>query len=784
MTTIQSKPQFSFNEMLRFTRTNFDLEGDISELNSERDQNFLISDAAGERYIIKVSNSQEDFKTLAFQNAALLTIQANDPELPIPSILPNVNGEIVSFITDKTQMRYFVRLMTYLPGISLAEFENRPPQLLYGVGALLGRLDKSLVTFWHPNARRYLPWSILETSEVLKRYQSSILDLEKRSLVDHFLLQFETFVQPELCKLRHGVIHNDGNDHNILVKVLPDTNLAITGLLDFGDMLSAPYANEPAVAAAYQMMAAADPIQAAATLITGYHSEFSLLESEIDLLYYLIAIRVATSVTLTAFQKQQLPENDYLAVHEEQAWNLLQTLIVLEPTTVTEIFAEACDSKMRPTKLSNDEIIRERRIHLGRNLSISYSRPLNIVRGFRQYLYDAEGKAYLDGVNNVAHVGHCHPRVVRAGQRQMAILNTNTRYLNEGLVQYAERLCATLPDPLSVVYFVCTGSEANELALRLAKAHTGNDSFVVIDGAYHGNSGSLIEISPYKFSGPGGQGKPEHVYVLDLPDQYRGTHAGLGSEVGMKYAKQAQQILQAMKSSGHLVAAFIGESLLGCGGQIVLPEGYLKLVYQIIRASGGVCIADEVQVGFGRIGSHFWGFETQHVVPDIVTMGKPIGNGHPLAAVVTTPEIARSFDNGMEYFNTFGGNPVSCAIGMAVLDVIEDENLQAKAKSVGAYLMKGLQELKRRYEIIGDVRGLGLFIGVEFVRNTHKLIPAAEEASMVTNALRDRGILLSTDGPDHNVLKIKPPMVFNQNNADQLVDTLDSVLAKLPAQKS
>src|SRR5581483_5641966 len=299
---------------------------------------------------------------------------------------------------------------------------------------------------------------------------------------------------------------------------------------------------------------------------------------------------------------------------------------------------------------------------------------------------------------------------------------------------------------------------------------------IVLDAAYHGNTTALVEISPYKYEGPGGMGAPPYVHKALMPDDYRGAFKRSDPEAGRKYARAVQELIQQAEERQTPIAAFIGESLLGCGGQIVLPDHYLEEVYTYVRAAGGVCIADEVQVGFGRVGTHFWGFETQGVTPDIVTMGKPIGNGHPLAAVVTTPEIAASFDNGMEYFNTFGGNPVSCAIGLAVLDVIEDEQLQTHAHHVGNHLLKGLRGLMERHSVIGDVRGLGLFVGIELVQDRETLAPAAAQATYIANRMRERGILLSTDGPFHNVLKIKPPLVFSAENADALVTTLDQIL--------
>jgi 4-aminobutyrate aminotransferase-like enzyme len=442
------------------------------------------------------------------------------------------------------------------------------------------------------------------------------------------------------------------------------------------------------------------------------------------------------------------------------------------------LIARIPDELLPADEMREDQILALREKHLGKNLSLSYKKPLHIVRGWRQYLYDENGRAYLDAVNNVPHVGHCHPRVVAAGQAQMAVLNTNTRYLHENLARYAERLCAMLPEPLRVCFVVCSGSEANELALRLARAHTKSKETVVVDSGYHGNTTSLIEISSYKFDGPGGAGAPPHVHKVPMPDVYRGLYKKNDHHAGEKYAQPVAEAIRRIKQRGSKVSAFICESILSCGGQIVLPENYLKEVYRHVRDAGGVCIADEVQTGFGRAGSHFWAFETQGVVPDIVTLGKPIGNGHPLGAVVTTPEIAASFANGMEYFNTFGGNPVSCAIGLAVLDVIQEEKLQINALKVGAHLMDGLRQLMDKHPLIGDVRGLGLFIGVELVLNRETLEPAAEQASYIANRMKECGILLSTDGPLHNVLKIKPPLVFSEADADFLVATLDKILTE------
>ena len=306
--------------------------------------------------------------------------------------------------------------------------------------------------------------------------------------------------------------------------------------------------------------------------------------------------------------------------------------------------------------INRTETLEARRRLLGKNLSIAYQNPVKIVRGSMQYLYDDEGREYLDAYNNVAHVGHCQPRVVKAGQDQMAALNTNTRYLSDLINQFAERLISTLPTPLNVCFFVNSGSEANELALRLARAHTNADDLIVLDHAYHGNTSTLIDISPYKHDGTGGSGAPSWVHTVPLPDLYRGLYRADNPKAAEKYREHVVAVIEQLRA--RRLCGFIAESLPSVGGQIVLPANYLPAVYQAVRAAGGICIADEVQTGYGRIGTHFWGFEKYGVIPDIVVLGKPIGNGHPIGAVITTTEIAESFANGMEFFSTFGGNNV------------------------------------------------------------------------------------------------------------------------------
>ncbi|MNX20948.1 Acetylornithine/acetyl-lysine aminotransferase [compost metagenome] len=458
---------------------------------------------------------------------------------------------------------------------------------------------------------------------------------------------------------------------------------------------------------------------------------------------------------------------------------MLYKLIKINPIKAQDAFRKACGFDGLINDDDYSELLEIRKQKIGRNLSIGYKDKLKIVKGALQYLYDDKGRTFVDCVNNPSHVGHCHPVVVRKMQKQIATLNTNTRYLNDAITEYAKKLTATLPDKLSVCYFVNSGSEANDLAIRMSRHFTKQKDIIVLDHAYHGTSTVAMEMSPYKFDSKGGSGQMPWIHKAINPDLYRGPYKYGDTEAGEKYAADVQRIIEDLKKEDKAPAVFICETLLGVGGQIPLPENYLKTVYEYVRAAGGVCIADEVQVGFGRIGDHFWGFELQDVVPDIVVLGKPIGNGHPLAAVIVTEEIAEAFNNGLEYFNTFGGNPVSMTTGLAVLDVIKEEEMQQHALETGNYLMNALKGLMNKYPIISDVRGHGLFIGAEMVKDRTTMEPAIPEIDIVVEKLKAKGYLLSTDGPLHNVLKIKPPMPFNKQNADEMVQLLDIALSEL-----
>jgi 4-aminobutyrate aminotransferase-like enzyme len=613
-----------------------------------------------------------------------------------------------------------------------------------------------------------------------------IADIGWRALVTSELEKLEHRLAGTLPSLRRSIIHNDANDYNVLVDALSDraTEFRVSGVIDFGDMIHSATIADLAVAIAYAVLDKPDPLSAASFLVRGYQSASVIAPEELSVLFDLVKLRLCLSVAVAIDQQRQRPGDEYLGISQDAIRRTLPKLIALPEDAVNTAFLPAVSREQSPRFGAPSRApSRSHRPHIGPNLRVSYRRPLTIVRGAMQYLYDAEGRQYLDAYNNVPHVGHCHPRVVEAATRQLNLLNTNTRYLHPLLEQFAEALSATLPPPLRVCYFVNSGSEANELALRLAQAHTGRQDVIVLESAYHGITTTLIDISPYKFNGPGGAPKKPWVHVAPLPDLYRGRYREDASSAGRKYADDVGGIVEELRAAGRGVGAFIAESAPSVAGQILLPAGYLERAYAHVRNAGGVCIADEVQTAYGRIGTHFYAFEPQNVVPDIVVLGKPIGNGYPLGAVVTSEEIAATFDRGMEFFSTFGGSTVACAVGMAVLDVVRSEGLQEHARATGQRLLASLRGLQARHELIGDVRGSGFYIGVELVTDRQDRTAATAEADEIVNRLREDGILIGTDGPHHNVLKIRPPMPFDDANGDLLVAALDRALATLPASR-
>ncbi len=996
--------KFSNSTLQDYLKKNYGLNAEVTALPGELDFNFFVRSDNGSSYILKIANLKEQRVNLELQNAVMNHLAQKNLGVHVSKLVPALDGKEILEITDVDGHSRLVRLLTWVDGRVFAEANPHSSALLEHLGEMCGSLSLSMTGFDHPAAHRFMKWDPSQGGWIkphLGRFAG-----EQKDLVDYFYGLFEKRALPVMPLLRQSVNYNDANDYNVLVSLdLKDPH--VPGVIDFGDVVYTHTINELAVAIAYAMMGKADPLEAACSIVRGYNRTFRITEGELSALFALASMRLIISVICSELNRAEYPENIYLQISDQPAWDLLRKLRTTSPDLACYAFRDACGltpcpssnifvdyapsakaispvklspstpwldlsvgsldfgtidslldspgldqainllmteakstvaigrydearafyttdafasqgndapawrtvhtgmdfftapgtevfavldgmvhsfanntadrdygpcvvlehrvsndlvfftlyghlstdslsglalgkaihkgdtigrvgtlhenghwpphlhfqvildmlgkqgdfpgvafahqrelwksispdpwllltgkSSPPPVALTKDEIVTYREEHLGKNMSISYRDPIKVVRGNGAYLLDDAGRRYLDTVNNVAHVGHEHPRVVRAGQRQMAVLNTNTRYLHENIVKFTKALLATMPDKLSVAFIVNSGSEANELALRLAKTYTGQKDMIVSEVGYHGNTNACVEISSYKFDGPGGTGATPHIHVVPIPDVYRGRYRSDKPDAGTRYASHVNEAVNEIKKQGRKPAALILESVISCGGQVELPSNFLKESYAHVRSAGGVCIADEVQTGCGRAGDFFWAFQQHEVVPDIVTIGKPIGNGHPLGAVVTTQEIANAFRNGMEYFNTFGGNPVSCAIGSEVLNVILEEGLMQNAKVVGGYLKDGLRNLMGEVECIGDVRGPGLFIGVELVKDRITREPATEEAAYFANRMRDKGILMSTDGPFNNVLKIKPPMVFSTSHADFLLDSMARV---------
>ncbi|MEA3478738.1 MAG: aminotransferase class III-fold pyridoxal phosphate-dependent enzyme [Bacteroidota bacterium] len=740
---------------------------DIKKLFGYANVNYEVRTKEG-RYVLKQYHEKEDLIAILLAENKVLNLLSNQLPGGFQEPVKTKDGaEFFSLKSDNTNLIF--RLLRFLEGELLADVEHTP-ELFESSGRFLAEMDNVLLLHRDPTieARQY-EWDILQI-DMTRDLASYIQNPSDRKLVEYYYQQYHQFVRPLLPGMRKSIIHSDANDLNIIVK-----DNQVSGLIDFGDVVHSLLPDELAIAITYSILWKEDPLQWALPIIKGYCDVLPLTSEEVDILYYLIAARLCIMVSKSAQGKVLEPENEYLSISEKPAWDLLHKWIAINPVKAKQVFREAAALPGHPVADISDDL-RKRWLHVSKSLSVSYQEPIKMGKAAFQYMYDRHGHTYLDARNNIPHVGHCHPQVTAASQKMMHTLNTNTRYIYDELNDYAECLLAKFPDPLNKVFFVNSGSAASDLALRLAFAHTAKEKIVVMEHGYHGNTSLAIDISHYKYDGKGGKGQGENIIMAPLPDTYRGQFQTDDGSAGKSYA---MQLIDMMQEHDDNIAAFIAEPIIGCAGQIPLPEAYLNEIYPFIRKQGGVCISDEVQTGFGRLGEVFWGFELFDVVPDIVILGKPIGNGHPMAAVVTTDEISDSFDKGMEFFSSFGGNPVSCAIGMAVLNVIEEEKLQQNALNVGNYLRKELNELKNNHPCIGDVRGNGLFLGIEFVNDPETKDPATELTGLISNELKNRFVMVGTDGPFENVLKIKPPLCFTRENADQLVEALDATLSIL-----
>ena len=708
------------------------------------------------QYILKQYPNNSLFESrVLFENKVLDHLTRNG-SVPCPELIKTKKGDKLV-----RNQKFLFRLQTYLTGTFLAEAQLSHA-LLESIGRMLGTMDRLLVDIHGPYPLFDEDWDLKHALRT-ERLLNLVSRTEDRRLVSYFLHQFKAEVLPRQYDLPQQLIYADANEWNLLTEANK-----ITGIIDFGDMCYSWRINELAIGLAYALMFSDSPLEDAVPMIRGYDQAYPLTETELDVLYYLIAGRLTISVCWSAKNKIDQPDNEYLSISEERAWKLLHRWIRINPELARKSFRKAIGMQV-DSNIDINSLRAQRNKFLSQSYSLSYESPIPMVRAALQYMYDADGNTYLDAYNNIMLVGHAHPMVLEAGMSTYARLNTNTRYLYDELPEYAEKLLSFFPSSLCRVFFVNSGSAAADLALRMAYHHTGKSKCVALEEGYHGNTVATIAVSPYKTKKTK---KPDSTVEIELPNA-NNLDLKSGQDPGSYFAKRAIETIQ---DKAEDIAAFIAEPIVGCGGQVPLPPGYLKKIYPAIRDIGGVCISDEVQVGFGRLGKVFWGFEMQEVVPDIVILGKPMANGHPIGAVVTTSAIAESFESGPEFFSSFGGNPVSCAIGSAVLDVIREEGLQQHALKVGSYFKDSLLKLQKEYPVIADVRGEGLFLGIEIATVNGK--PDGPRAIQIANLMKAEGILVSTDGPVNQVIKIKPPLCFSIQNVDEFVRAFHYCLKK------
>lgn len=984
----------------------WDITAGLSRLDGEYDLNFLAEGHDGQGYILKAMRPGCEPWLVEVQILALEHIATEQPDLPCPRVIRTPSGSAMLELPDDNGDLRLVWLQNRLPGRCYAKTEPKTLELIHEIGHVLGLSSDALKNFRHDGLERDFKWDLMQAGWIAKELDC-VTDPSRRAILSEVASGFSE-IEPSLANLPKQAIHNDANDYNILVAGELNDPRKVSGLIDLGDMCTAPRICDLAIAGAYIVLDHTKPEQALAALVAGYHAANPLTPAEVDLIWPLLRARLAVSVVNSTLMAADNPDDPYVVISQAPAWRFLENhaihqglltaqlraacglpvvdgadrvlayldtergnfaplmgtdlantpmgslsvenstwpqnpfhmsleeaarvgeefgtdlwlgyyheprLIYAEPAfrkgpykassrrTVhlavdgfapaeTPLYAplqgevfvvenrnnhldyggviilrhktpdndsfytlyghlnpECCDrltpgdiiekgsefcrlgnanqnggwaphvhfqlalttegietdwpgvadpdemvlwqaicpnpaallnlpdDKVMYQPTNKDEVLAGRKAHFGGNLSLTYSDPVMLVRGWKHHLFDEWGRPYLDAYNNVPHVGHAHPRIQAVAADQLKRMNSNTRYLHPAQTAFADKVLSKLPDSFEVCFFVNSGTEANELALRLARAHTGAKGMVTPDHGYHGNTTGVIDVSAYKFNAKGGSGQADWVELVEVADDYRGSFKRDDASRAEKFADLVEPAIEALQNKGHGVAGFIAETFPSVGGQIIPPKGYLSSVYEKIRAAGGVCIADEVQTGLGRLGDFYFGFEHQEALPDIVVMGKPIGNGHPLGVLVTTKAIADSFAQGPEFFSTFGGSTLSCRIGKEVLDIVDDEDLQGNARQMGALLIDGLRTLEQKYDCVGDVRGMGLFLGLELINPDGS--EATQISSYVKNRMRDYRILIGSEGPKDNILKIRPPLTIDDEGVEMILTALDKVLSEI-----
>ncbi len=769
--TTMNPPKVPEAVLQRFAAERYGLTGAWSALEGERDQNFRVRTAEGVPFVFKLCHPAEGVEVLVCQAEALEHIARVDPALPVPRLRRSLGGEALPELTHEGQ-GYPVMLLSYLPGEVIGERVLTPGQLR-AMGAMLARLGGAMRGFVSgAPANRHLLWDTRLAGDLEGEIPQ--LPVEDQALAADVMARHRAVSRPALDRVRAQIIHGDVHPFNALIG-----DGAISGIIDFGDLVHGSLVQDLANAVADFLFPGRDLEAVIMDMIKGYVSVTPLEEAEADLILDMIEVRLMMTPLIAAAKAAAgIVSHGSLTLFNTRSVPLIRELRALGRERLQNAVRRAANfpPKVGPRDEGLAETFARRRAVMGNKPYVFYDPPIHMVRGEGVWLTDTAGRRYLDCYNNVPHVGHSHPYVVEAIARQARKLNTNTRYLTDQSIDYAERLGALAGDGLSAVVFVNSGSEANDLAWRMAKAWTGHSGGMAMEFAYHGVSEAIDAFSP---SNSPGVWQAPHIRLLPPPDDYRGPWRRGEDGLAERYAALADPLIADLDRAGFGLAAFMVDSAFMTNGILDVAPGYLQAVVAAVRAAGGLFIADEVQSGFGRMGTQFWGHRHHGVVPDFITIGKPAGNGHPIGAVVTRPEILDHFTSLGPFFSTFGGNNVACAAGLAVLDVIEDEGLVGNSLTTGDYLRGRLRGLMGGQAIIGDVRGVGLAIGVELVRDRVTLEPAGAEVKRLTGLLRDEGVLIGGEGVHGNVLKIRPPVAFRSEHADILVQALERALGRL-----
>ncbi|HET7356480.1 MAG TPA: aminotransferase class III-fold pyridoxal phosphate-dependent enzyme [Nocardioidaceae bacterium] len=729
------------------------ITGRLTPVHGERDLNFRVDSPAG-RYLLKVHNPADGEPALDLQTAALAHIRAVAPELPVPAVVPTVEGRPWLEMAGRDGRRSLARVMTWLDGRH-PEPHELDEQQLRDWGSTAARLGWALRGFVHPAAAYPIAWDIRRLPQL--RAWLPAVDPARRPAVEAVLDRFDRRVVPELRGLRAQVVHNDLAPTNVLV----DDALAVTGITDFGDMTHTALVCDLAVAAADLLDARRDGLDVAPEVVAGYHAVTPLEPGELALVADLMAGRYAAAVLITAWRAR---EHGWAPPVDDQAYLQLEAMLDTgldqlgsRLAAVGRTGAASYPRGGLPyARRSTEDLLRARGRSMG-GQELSYQRPLHLVGGHGVFLEAADGRRYLDAYNNVPVLGHAHPAVVEAVSTQLATLNTNSRYLQEAPVELAERLLATLPDRFDRVLLVNSGSEANDLAWRIAKHATGGSGGIATAWAYHGVTEATFAFSPESW---GTTERPAHMRLMEPP-------TGAPPRIDEAAAELA--------AAGYPLAAMIVDGVFTSDGILGPAHDWTRAAAEAVHAAGGLYVADEVQAGHGRTGESLWSFLAGDVPADLVTLGKPMGNGYPVAAVAGPAALVDPFVEGTDYFSTFGGGTAACAAAIAVLGALEEERILQRVAAVGARLVAALREALADRPAIGAVRGWGLAIAVDVVDPSTGTADAALTGRIV-EGLRERGVLIGRTGPGRSTLKIRPPLVFGDEHADLLVETLAASL--------